>query len=141
LDTGFDASPVPKSSTQSSHPVRDNVTRADQVEQRGFGVGRGGFNADPIILRKASAADGNPGSVPAPQWKHAPEETRFFPPMTHGSFGRDDGLVIATLRKAPLEPVESVFTVAAWIAIERLQGRNLHGLLGRLDQRTYSDTL
>jgi hypothetical protein len=56
-------------------------------------------------------------------------------------FGRDDVLVITTLRKAPLEPLESVFTVAAWMALERLQGRNLHRLLGPLDQRTYSDTL
>lgn len=46
---------------------------------------------------------------------------------------RDNALVMATLRKALLKPVESDFAHAAWIALERIQGRSLHGLLGPLD--------
>jgi hypothetical protein len=56
-------------------------------------------------------------------------------------FRRDDALVIATLGKALLKPFVSVFTDAAWIAHERIQGRNIHGLLGSLDQLPYSDNL
>ena len=40
-------------------------------------------------------------------------------------FRRDDALVMETLRKALLKLVESVFTDAARIALERLQDRNL----------------
>ena len=80
--TGFDSSAVPKGLAQSSDPVRDHVTRAGQVDQRGLRVRRGGSNAVPITLSRrdsTGAADRSQGRAWASQWTHAPDQTRSVP--------------------------------------------------------------